>query len=48
MRDEIIGRNVFALVRPPAGQSRPAEPPAEADLEKVFAEMIADKHRRCG
>jgi integrase len=45
MRDEIISRNVFALVRPPAGQSRPAEPPTEADLEKVFAEMIADKHR---
>jgi integrase len=42
MRDEVIGRNVAALVRLPAGQTRAAAV-AEADLEKVFAEMIADR-----
>lgn len=45
MRDEIIGRNAAALVRLPAGQSRPAAQPAEEDLQKVFAAMIGDKHR---
>jgi integrase len=45
LRDETIGRNVFALVRLPAGQSRPAEQPSETDLEKVFAEMVLDKYR---
>lgn len=45
MADEVIGRNVFALVRLPAGQSKPAEPVTEEDLQKVFTEMIADKRR---
>lgn len=45
MRDELIGRNVFALVRLPAGQSRPAEQPSEADFERVFAAMLADRYR---
>jgi integrase len=45
MSDEIVGRNVFALVRLPAGQNKPAEPPTEEDLQKVFAAMIADRHR---
>lgn len=45
MRDETIGRNVFALVPLPAGQNKPAEPPTEKQAERVFAEMIADKQR---
>jgi integrase len=45
MRDEMIGRNVFALVPLPAGQSKPAEPPTEEEAKRVFAEMIADKRR---
>lgn len=45
MRDEIVGRNVASLVKLPAGQSKPAEPPSEDDLAKVFAEMLADRYR---
>lgn len=45
MRDEILGRNVFALVPLPAGQSKPAELPPEDHLAKVFTEMIADGRR---
>ncbi|WP_433361957.1 tyrosine-type recombinase/integrase [Actinoplanes sp. CA-142083] len=45
MRDELIGRNVFALVPLPAGQSKPAAPPSEDDAARVFAEMINDKRR---
>jgi integrase len=47
MADEQYGvsRNVAALVRLPAGQSKPAEPPSEEDLAKVMAEMITDKYR---
>lgn len=45
MREEQIGRNVFALVPLPAGQSKPAEPPAEDEAARVFAEMIEDTHR---
>ncbi|MDQ7910756.1 site-specific integrase [Phytohabitans sp. ZYX-F-186] len=45
MRDEMIGRNVFALVPLPAGQSKPAEAPTEEAAERVFAEMVADTHR---
>ncbi|HKS47367.1 MAG TPA: site-specific integrase [Amycolatopsis sp.] len=47
VRDESygLGRNVAALVKLPAGQSRKAEPPSEEDLAKVFAEMVADKRR---
>jgi integrase len=43
MREEQIGRNAFALVPLPAGQSRPAEPPTEEEAARVFAEMITDK-----
>lgn len=45
VRDEAYGlsRNVAALVRLPAGQTGKARQPTEADLEKVFAAMIADK-----
>lgn len=45
MRDEIIGRNVFALVPLPAGQSKPAEAPTEEDAARVFVEMVDDKRR---
>jgi integrase len=45
MRDELLSRNVAGLVRLPAGQSRAAEPLAEADLQKVMAEMIDDRLR---
>lgn len=45
VRDEIIGRNVAALVPQPAGQSKPARVPPEGDLQKVFAVMVADKRR---
>jgi integrase len=46
MADEQYGlsRNVAALVRLPAGQSKPATPPSEEDLAKVLAEMIADRY----
>ncbi len=42
MRDEILGRNVAALVKLPAGQAKPVDGFTEAELEKVFAEMMAD------
>lgn len=45
MRDEIVGRNVAALVPLPAGQSKPAAPPSEKDLQKVIAAMLADDMR---
>ncbi|WP_326550219.1 tyrosine-type recombinase/integrase [Micromonospora sp. NBC_01813] len=45
MRDEIIGRNVATLVRLPSGQSRPAEQRTEEEMGRVFAEMVADRHR---
>lgn len=45
MRDEMLSRNVAALVRPPAGQSKPAEPPSEEDLAKVMAAMLVDEYR---
>lgn len=45
LADEVIGRNVAALVRLPAGQHRKAKPPAEADLAKVLAEAMTDKYR---
>lgn len=45
MRDELVGRNAFALVPLPAGQAKPAEPPTEEEAERVFAEMITDPHR---
>lgn len=42
MRDELLTRNVAALVPLPAGQSKPVESHDAPDLEKVFAEMMAD------
>lgn len=42
MRDEILTRNVAALVPLPSGQSKPVEAPTEAELEKVFVEMMTD------
>lgn len=45
MRDEKLGRNVFALVPLPAGQASPAEDFDETDLQIVFAEAIEDKYR---
>lgn len=45
MGDEILGRNVAALVRLPAGQSKPAEPPTEDELAKVLVEMMTDTYR---
>jgi integrase len=44
MRDEILSRNVAALVKLPAGQSKPVEGFSEAELEKVFIEMMADPY----
>lgn len=43
LRDELVARNVAALVPLPAGQSRPVELPGEAELAKVFAEMMRDR-----
>jgi integrase len=40
-----LNRNVAGLVKLPAGQSRKAPQPSEADLSKVFAAMITDKRR---
>lgn len=45
MRDEVIGRNVATLVRLPAGQAKRTDPPSEADLARVLAEMLTDRHR---
>jgi integrase len=45
MRDEVLGRNVAALVRLPAGQGRKASQPTEEDLAKVLAAMATDKRR---
>jgi integrase len=47
MRDEGVGlgRNVATLVPLPAGQSKPAAPPSEEDLQKVIAEMLSDDLR---
>lgn len=42
MRDELVGRNVAALLRLPAGQSKPAEAPTEASLTAVMAAMVDD------
>ncbi len=42
MGDEILTRNVAALVKLPAGQSRPVEGHTEDELEKVFIEMMTD------
>lgn len=40
-----LGRNVAALVPVPEGKPVKAVQPSEADLAKVFAEMITDKRR---
>lgn len=40
-----LSRNVAALVRLPAGQSKKATPPTEEQLARVLAEAIADKRR---
>lgn len=40
-----LSRNVAALVKLPAGQSRKAPQPSEEELARVFAEMITDKRR---
>jgi len=45
MRDELLTRNVAALVRLPAGKTKAATSPSEDELQKLFAEMIGDKHR---
>lgn len=42
VRDDILARNVAALVKLPAGQSKPVEGFTEAELEKVFVEMMVD------
>jgi integrase len=42
IRDEVLSRNVAALVPLPAGQSKPVASPTEAELEKVFVEMMTD------
>lgn len=42
MADDLLSRNVAALVPLPAGQSRPVEGHTEEELEKVFIEMMAD------
>jgi integrase len=46
VHDEVLARNVAALVRLPAGQGSKATQPSEEDLAKVFAAMVADKPRR--
>jgi integrase len=45
VRDEVLARNVAALVRLPAGQRRAAEAPTEEELAAVFAEMVTDRRR---
>ncbi len=45
VKDEILTRNVAALVRLPSGQVKKATQPSEDELAKVFAAMVADKHR---
>lgn len=45
MRDEIIGRNVAALVKLPAKKATGVEPFTEEQLDKVFAEMLIDPLR---
>jgi integrase len=45
MRDELIARNVAALVRPPAGQTRGATHPTEAEITKVLAAAADDGYR---
>jgi integrase len=42
MRDEVLTRNIAALVKLPSGQSKPVDAPTEQDLEKVFVEMMTD------
>ncbi len=45
MRDEILSRNVAALVRLPTGQRKQVALPSEGELNKVFAAMVADGMR---
>jgi integrase len=43
MRDELLARNVAALVRLPAGQSRPAQPPTEQEIGQVVRVAADDR-----
>ena len=43
MRDELLARNVAALVRLPAGQNRPAQQPSEEEVGKVMRVAVADR-----
>lgn len=45
VRDELLTRNVAALVRLPAGQTRPAVAPTEDELAAVISAMVDDKYR---
>jgi integrase len=42
MADDLFSRNVFSLVPLPAGRSKPVVGFTEAELEKVFVEMMTD------
>lgn len=45
VRDELLARNVAALVRLPAGQSKPAEPASEAEISTVIRAAAEDRYR---